>query len=647
MINLPRLREYVRNQLTEDRNVKSIRARGESIEDALRQASIELGCPVKKIEYEIIEMGSKGTFGLGKKAWIILAYETVPEAKLPGFDEEDLDSLGFDTEIPIEIERRPGEVFVRLTADGVFLKVTRPVGSEVRATERMVLELLSLRGVTDYNRSLVARALKQADGEYIRIGDFDYNPANQSTLSVDISDQEMKAYMIISRPGPGGTDLSPEEIKALLRNNGLTYGLSDEKIQYFIDYPHYNEKILVAEGTEPLNGRDARIIYNFTTDHSQVRLKEKNGRVDFKELNLVENVEAGQLVARKIPPEEGIKGFTVLGKALPAKSGKNVELDIGKNVKLAEDGLTVIATINGQVLLSAGKINVEPIYTVPGDVNFKTGNILFLGTVIVKGNVEDGFTVKAAGNIEIMGSVGKCVLDAEGEVIVHQGILGKNGGHVRAGINVVAKFIEHARVESEENVIVSDGIIHSFVDANKRIICQGKRASIVGGRLRAAEEINAKTLGSVAGTETILETGFDPKRKERILKLMDKKREIEKQLEEKELSIKTLENLKKVQKKLPEEKANFLQELHEQRVQILGELDEINKECAEINEYLASLTTKGKVSASDRVFPGVKIFIKNENLIVRNEFKKITFFLEGKEVRMTKYEPLDEEFIRS
>ena len=76
---------------------------------------------------------------------------------------------------------------------------------------------------------------------------------------------------------------------------------------------------------------------------------------------------------------------------------------------------------------------MEPVYTIEGDVNLKTGNVLFLGTVFVKGNVEDGFSVKAAGNIEIMGSVGKCLLDAEGDIIVHQGIAGKTEGRVRAG----------------------------------------------------------------------------------------------------------------------------------------------------------------------------------------------------------------------
>jgi uncharacterized protein (DUF342 family) len=245
-----------------------------------------------------------------------------------------------------------------------------------------------------------------------------------------------------------------------------------------------------------------------------------------------------------------------------------------------------------------------------------------------------------------MGSVGKCVLDAEGEIIVHQGILGKNEGKVRAGSNLVAKFIENARIEVDENVLVSDGIIHSFVDANKRILCQGKRASIVGGRLRAANEIHAKTLGSVAGTETILEVGIDPKRKEKLSQAFRRKDELEKELEGLVRNISTLENLKKVQREFPEEKQKNLSELNDKRSEILQELEDIGGVITEINTYLQSIKVSGKVSASDRVFPGVKIFIKNENLVVRNEFKNVTFCLEEKEIRMIKYEPIDQVFSR-
>jgi hypothetical protein len=508
------------------------------------------------------------------------------------------------------------------------------------------VEKLSLRGVTNYDGGLVSKVVRHADGEYIKVGEYQFNPVSQSTMSVDITDMDMRAYMTVSPPGPGGADLSFEEIRGLLQSSGVVHGINEESIHSFIDYPTYNEKVLVAEGTKPQNGADAEIIYNFNVYRDEVQLKEKNGRVDFRELNLVENVEAGQILATKKPPEEGVAGRTVTGKSLPAKPGKNTQIEIGKNVKLSDDGMSAISAINGQVLLVLGKITVEPIYTVEGDVNFKTGNILFLGTVIVKGNVEDGFTVKAAGNIEVMGSVGKCVLDAEGEIIVHQGVLGKNEGKVRAGSNLVAKFVENARVEVEENVLVSDGIIHSFVDANKRIICQGKRASIVGGRLRAAQEIHAKTLGSVAGTETILEVGIDPKRKEKLSQALKRKEELEKSLEELVRNVSTLENLKKVQREFPEEKQKNLSELNDKRSEILHELEETGGVITEINTYLQSIKISGKVSASDRVFPGVKIFIKNENLVVRNEFKNVTFSLEDKEIRMIKYEPVDQVFSR-
>jgi len=643
MITLESVREYMRDQLEADRAEQAVKVSGASVEEALGQAAIELGVPVKRLEYEIVEQGTKGVLGVGRKDWIILAYPAAADSVAAGKGAGEQGAAeGKEEEV---VADKDAEVFVRLTSEGVFLKVTKPSGRGSKVQERRALEKLSLRGVTNFDSGLVSKVVRHADGEYIKVGDYQFNPV-KSTLSVDITDMDMKAYMTMTPPGPGGADLSFDEISGLLHSGGVVHGINDEAIRRLIDYPSYNERVQVAEGTKPENGADAEILYNFSVHHGEVQLKEKNGRVDFRELNLVENVEAGQMLATKKPPEEGVAGRSVTGKTLPAKPGKNVQIEIGKNVKLSDDEMSAVSTINGQVLLIIGKINVEPIYTVEGDVNFKTGNILFLGTVVVKGNVEDGFTVKAAGNIEVMGSVGKCVLDAEGEIIVHQGILGKNEGKVRAGSNLVAKFIENARVEVDENVLVSDGIIHSFVDANKRILCQGKRASIVGGRLRAANEIHAKTLGSVAGTETIVEVGIDPKRKEKLSQALHRKGELEKELEELVRNISTLENLKKVQRNFPEDKQKSLTELNDKRSEILQELEEINGVINEINTYLQSIKVSGKVSASDRVFPGVKIFIKNESLIVRNEFKSVTFCLEEKEIRMTKYEPMDQVFSR-
>ena len=644
MVTYPQLREYMRQRVEEERSIASVQVEGRNIDDALNQASIELGLPVSRLAYEIIRRGSRGLLGMGGKNWMLLAYETKDEESESGLsvgvDDSAVD-LGFGD---VLVEKNvPGEVFVRLADGDVFLKATKPVGQGARANEQRARETLAQRGISGFDADLVSKVVKNADEEFIRVGSYQYNPANDPIMSVDITEQEMKAFMVVSRPGPGGSDLLFPDMLEFLKSQRVAFGVKEDVLRHFEEHPRYGEAVLVAEGKKAENGNDARIIYNFKTDHSNVKLKERDGKVDFKELNLVENAIAGQLLAKKIPPEEGKAGRTVTGRALPAKTGRDKEIAVGKNVKLSGDDQTAVSEINGQVILIGGKINVEPVYTVQGDVNLHTGNILFLGTVLVKGNVEDGFSVKASGNIEVRGSVGKCELDSEGDIIVHQGILGKNEGNVRSGKSVFAKFIEHARVQAGENVVASDGIIHSHVDANKSVICQGKRAAIVGGRIRAAEEIKTKTLGSVAGSETIVEVGYDPQSKEKQVQLESRKRTMDSELEEIERNIKTLETLEKAQKKLSDDKKNYLTELSERRSELLTTLEAVNKDIGEINAYLSSLKTIGKVRVSGKVHPGVKVLIKNASFVVRSEYKLCTFYLEANEVSITKYDVPREE----
>jgi uncharacterized protein (DUF342 family) len=508
--------------------------------------------------------------------------------------------------------------------------------------------MLEARNVKDLDDDLIAKAVKEAEGVYIQVGNFDHNPANDSMVSVSILDQEMKAVVTITPPGPGGCDITPETLIDLLRSNNVVHGIKADFLQEFADKPVYKRAVVAAEGTYPLNGRDAYIQYNFETDQSKISIREdSSGRVDFKDLNIIKNVVENQPLARKIPAEWGSPGSTVTAKTIPAKSGKDIPLPLGKNVHLGDDGVTIIADMNGQVVLAGGKINVEPVYTVQGGVNLKTGHIIFLGTVIINGNVEDGFSVKAAGNIEVNGTVEKAELDAEGDVIVHQGIAGKGGGIVRAGHSIWARFIENSVIEAGNMVVVSDGIINSQVDAYKRIVCQGKRAHIVGGRLRAMEEINAKIIGSpMGGAETICEVGIDPQKKNELAAITETNTALARELEEIQAALKTLSNIKKQRKSLPEDKETHMNELMDKRQGLMVNLKKNNEEINKIQEYLNALTVRGRISASSRVYPGVKIIIRDYKEDVREEYKAVTFVLEENLVMVKNYEEPDEEVKR-
>jgi uncharacterized protein (DUF342 family) len=361
-------------------------------------------------------------------------------------------------------------------------------------------------------------------------------------------------------------------------------------------------------------------------------------------MNLILNVVEGQVLGKKIPPDEGTPGRTVLGKLLPTKPGTDIKFEVGKNVRLAENGTTAIAEINGQVIMDGDKINVEPIYMVDGDVNLKSGgNVIFLGTVKVMGSVTDGFKVKAAGNIEVEGNVGKADLDSEGDIIVHQGINGKMEGNIRAAKGVWAKFIENSNIYAGEVVFASDGIINSQVDSNKMIISEGKRATVVGGRLRATEEIRAKTFGSPTGSETVVEVGYDPKSSSRMVEIEELLQGLRNELEDLERNLATLENLKKAKKTLPEDKEGYYTELTEKKEELTAEKDTLEAEQAELQEHMESISVTGKISASSRIYPGVKVVIKDASLKVRNEFRAITLINENHDIKPIKYEEMAED----
>ncbi|MDR3130973.1 MAG: FapA family protein [Treponema sp.] len=637
MVEFAQFQQIVREQLAKDRIIRSVEAEGATVEAAVTEAAVLLSIPVRRMEYEIVERGFSGFWGAGQKNWKIKAYERFAASEKDDTVEVDTDEIEY-AEAPIE--DREGQVFVHFSADGALLKITPPQGKGSWVTEEQALNALTVRKTTDIDSPMISEAVRKADGEYVLVGQFEHNPADDAFVSVTITDEEMKALIYVNPPGPAGYDISFEGFMNILQSNNVVFGIDQEFLKQFADNPVYGEDIQAAAGLRPSNGRDAFFEYNFDIAQNKIRIREGiDGRVDFKELNIIQNVVEGQPLAKKIPAESGTAGKTVTGKTLPAKDGKDAPMPLGNNVRVDDDGLTILAEVNGQVLFVSGRISVESVYVVPGNVDIKSGNIIFLGNVQIKGNVEDGFSVKATGNIEVNGTVERAELDAEGDIIVHQGITGKGMGTLKAGRSLWARFIENATIEAGNMVVVSDGIINSHVDANKRIICQGKRANIVGGHLRAAEEINAKVLGSpTSGTETICEAGFDPKSKKQLDNCFLRRAELEEELEKIQLNLKTLAAMTKQQKNLPEDKAAYEKELTEKARDLTEDLRGINEEVERIQEFLNNLKNQGRISASSKVHPGVKIIIRDVREDVRAEYKAVTFILENGLIRAAHYE---------
>jgi uncharacterized protein (DUF342 family) len=649
MVTLDVIRQDLQKQFEADQSISYVEVRADTLEEALADAAVQLNARQSTLEYEVVERGSAGFMGLAKVPFVIRVYENAePVAKKI---KKDSDIIINEEEFEEEQKHiaKDGYFYVHYFDDNVALKVALPEGSGKAVTLHDVLQTIRHDGIESLDEKKIEQCVKNGtNNEYAVVGYAVHNSSADAVFTIDIAADEMSAIINATAPSKNGSEISPEKIKKTLRAQSVLDGYDTALLMEFVDKPVYGKATVVVRGKDAVDGNDAYIAYNFETDSSRLKMKEtEDGSVNFKELNLIQNVVQGQPLAQKVPAEQGKNGLTLYGKYINAKNGKDVKLPLGKNVTLDTDGLTILAGTNGQVMLIGDKINVEPVMQVDGDVSVKTGNIKFLGTVVVKGNVEDGYDITASGNIEISGTVGKSRIEAEGDVYVALGVNGRDEGYIRTGKSLWAKFLQNVKVDVGENVLVTDGIVNSEVVANKRVVLQGKRASIIGGHIFATEEINTKNLGSSAGgTETIVEVGFDPKAKKRLDELIERQTALVKELDELELNFQTLENQKKVKRSLPPDKEEYYEKLLGRKGEITEESTSISAEIQEIQERLRDLKVVGKVSVSGTVYSGVKVYVRDAKDDVRTEVKAVTFYYEEGLVRRGKYEALDESTVK-
>ncbi len=609
---------------------------GYTMEECIEKAENLFQVSSNYLRFDIIEKGSKGLLGVGKKLFKVKFFVSDSEVV-----EDDAYSYGDETERVVQPDTTApvnGEVRIMIRKTGVFLRVKPALNEGEPVTQDDVLMKLAAKSYRDYDAKEIRKIISESKGEYLKIGEYYPSPDYDSRADIEISEDEMKAYLTVSAPTLSGRILEDYEIEQLIESRGIIFGVKKERIKEIMEEERFNVPIIIAEGIQPENGQDSEIDFHFKID-TEIQIQEdESGKVDyFSDFGLIQNVVAGQILAVKNPPTNGKPGKTIAGNDVEAKNGEDIEFVAGKNAALSDNALEIIAQSPGRAVYKEQTIEVEPIYEVKGNVGVKTGNVTFLGDVIVSGNVEDGFSIKAAGNVHIGGTIGKAIVEADGDVVVNRGILGKEEGYVKAGGNVFAKFIENSRISAGGKVIAKEGILHSTVDA-KSVYSLGKRGVITGGHIRTVEEINAKTIGSTSYTETKVEAGVDPVAKEKLLKFEKEKEEIEENLSKLIPNLTTIQNQKKAMKTLSPDREVMLQRMLQAKKELDIQLKEINIDIDELKNYLSSLSTQGKISAKDKVYPGTDVTLKNALLKVKTDYTFVTFTIDGGEVRNNPYQ---------
>lgn len=75
MIHFEQIREQMKEQYEKDSSRFFVEVTGQTLEEAIDNAAVELGLRRSLIDYEILQKGASGFFVLNPKEWKIRAYE--------------------------------------------------------------------------------------------------------------------------------------------------------------------------------------------------------------------------------------------------------------------------------------------------------------------------------------------------------------------------------------------------------------------------------------------------------------------------------------------------------------------------------------------------------------------------------------------
>ncbi|WP_252891407.1 DUF342 domain-containing protein [Thermoclostridium stercorarium] len=304
-----------------------------------------------------------------------------------------------------------------------------------------------------------------------------------TSVKVSVSPDRMKAFILIKKSEQGENTPGINELLEELEKNGVVYGIKEDVLRKLAENPVYDQDVLIAEGLAPVHGENGRINFLIDINKEKKPVIMEDGSVNYRDLDYIVSAQKDQKICEVIPPTPGIDGINVMGSIIKAVSGKPARIVKGSNVYTSEDGLSFYSAINGQVKYENDKLSVFATYEVPADVDNSTGNINFVGSVFIRGNVLSGFTVEAGGDVEVFGVVEAATIKAGGNIILRRGMTGNNKGVLIAGGNIVARYIENSIVEAA-NDLKAEAIMHSDVKCGNRLELGGRKGLLVGGITR-------------------------------------------------------------------------------------------------------------------------------------------------------------------
>ncbi len=288
------------------------------------------------------------------------------------------------------------------------------------------------------------------------------------------------------------------------------------------EQPEIPAKYLIAEGTAPTEPIDAEFIWDERFE--QHKPHDPDEPIDYYSLNSIVTVEAETIIGRIVPETAGVAGCNVFGQEIPPQRRRGARIELGNGLELgAEQPDQVITHAAGRVVEEIGRLRVDEVLQIPGDIDFDTGNVEAKVEVDVRGAIRSNFKVHGKKSLSVGGTIEAADVDLARDVTCMKGVVGNNRqGRVCAGGTITVRFANEAHLTAAGDIQIARSAMNSLIrtDGFLRI----ENGAIVGGEAYARAGVQAKILGSEAGVVTEIAVGVDPVV---LVKLRDLDREIQ------------------------------------------------------------------------------------------------------------------------
>lgn len=251
--------------------------------------------------------------------------------------------------------------------------------------------------------------------------------------------------------------LAQEQCSAL----GVQIPLAESDVSGYLRHCREGEWVTIASGTPAIppidGGADVLVALSAGADTAYSR----RGRCFVRAHTPLATLRQGR---------PGTPGRDIYGRTIGVRTLRTGRLPRGENTYVGDDGTTLLASCDGEVVLRQLLIHVEPTRIVDGATLEVGRTVECPGDFFVQGTV-GGCAIAAAGDVYVDGHAqGSCITSAGGGVTVSRGVAGERDRHaiLRAPSFVACHSALHATLSTAGEVYLHEAR-YSLVEAGGNI----------------------------------------------------------------------------------------------------------------------------------------------------------------------------------